>query len=137
MKVFFTSYEAFGEGRRSSDLYVPMNELLSERLAGRSYGPALDGDGWFLMFIFQREDGPRSRDPERTLYQRKAAGIDFRLQADCAAWRAADVDERRRLLYDVIRRTFDILRLKKVPNLDVDAFERDVEAVALEQGWAR
>ncbi len=137
MKVFFTSFEAFGDGRRSSDVYVPMNRLLSERLADRSYGAALDGSGWFLMFVFQREGGPKPRGAERTLYQRKSAGIDFRLHADPVAWRTADEVERRRLLYDVIRRTFDILRTKRIPKLDVDAFERDVEEIAVEQGWAR
>ena len=137
MEVFFTSLESFGEGKRAADLYVPMNKLLSERLADRSYGSALDGSGWFLMFVFQGQDGPMPRGAERTLYQRKSAGIDFRLHADSAAWRSADAEERRRLLYDVIRRTFDVLREKQIPGVDVDAFERDVDAVAREAGWVR
>lgn len=45
--------------------------------------------------------------------------------------------ERYRLLYDVARSSFGIMQQKKVRDFDVDAFERDVEAIAVEQGWTR
>lgn len=139
MRVFFTSTQSFGEGKDAPDLYMRMDALLNERLADRDYGAGLDC--WFLMFVFLREEEPGERGRERTLYKRKANELDLRLFADHEAWRRArasgDDAERYRLLYDVARRSFDIMREKRIADFDVDAFERDVEEIAAEQGWAR
>ncbi|SEE96908.1 hypothetical protein [Ruania alba] len=75
------------------------------------------------------------------LYRRGTNELDLRLFADHEAWRIArknrDTAEQHRLLYDVARRSFDIMRSKRIPNFDVDAFERDVESIAGEHGWRR
>lgn len=139
MRVFFTGVHAFGEGKGAADFYGPMSKLLTERLAGNDYGGGLDC--WFLLFGFVREDGPAERGKERALYKRRSNELDLRLFADHEAWRQAraegDAAEQYRLLYDVARRSFDIMRKKRIADFDVDAFERDVESIASEQSWTR
>ena len=139
MRVFFTSVQAFGEGKDAPEIYMHMDKIFAKGLADKQYGDGIDC--WFLMFIFQREDGPMERGRERTLYKRKTCELDLRLFADHEAWRAArkagDTAEQYRLLYDVAARSFDIMRAKRIPNLDVDAFEHDVHAIATVNGWVR
>lgn len=113
-----------------------MGRLLNERLADRDYGSGLEESGWFLLFVFAADDFPGA-GTERMLYKRASRDLDLRLRVDHEAWRTADADERHRLLYDVARRSFDIMRKKKIPDLDVDRFESDVEEIAHEQGWVR
>lgn len=135
MKVFFTGSHAFGAGKGAQQLYSPMSRLFTDRLAGEQYGGGLDG--WFVLFIFQDPDGPMGPAQERTPYRRAKRELDLRLIADHVAWRTADAGERHRLLYDTARRSFDIMRRKKIDNFDVDAFETDIEAIAFTEGWAR
>lgn len=139
MRVFFTSVQAFGEGKDAPVRYLRMNEVLGERLADRDYGSGLEC--WFLQFIFQRDEPDYPRGKERTLYKRQTNELDLRLHADHEAWRKAhkerDADEQFRLLYDVAHRSFDIMRKKKIADFDVDAFQHDVEAIAAERGWSR
>ena len=139
MRVFFTGIQAFGEGKDAPARYVRMSDIFNERLAERDYGPGLDS--WFVLFVFQRDEPGSPRGKERMRYTPSTNELDLRLFADHEAWRearkAGDEAEQYRLLYDVARRTFDIMRQKKVTRFDVDAFEHDVEAIALEYGWAR
>ncbi len=140
MRVFFTGIQAFGEGKDAPRLFVQMSNVFGERLADRDYGGGLDC--WFVLFVFQRDDDPDyPRGKERMLYKRGTGELDLRLFADHEAWRKArrdgDTAEQCRLLYDVARRSFDIMRAKRIVDFDVDAFEHDVEAVAAEHGWTR
>lgn len=139
MRVFFTGIQAFGEGKDAPARYVSMSNIFNARLAGRDYGPGLDT--WFLLFVFQRDEPDSPRGKERMRYKPATNELDLRLFADHEAWRKArrdgDESEQYQLLYDVARRSFGIMRAKKVRNFDVDAFERDVEAIAHEQGWVR
>lgn len=139
MRVFFTGVQAFGEGKDAPRFYARMSDVFGERLAGRDYGGGLTC--WFLLFVFQRDEPDSPRGKERMLYKRKENELDLRLFADHEAWRRAreeqDEDEQYRLLYDVAQRSFDIMRRKKITDFDVDALERDVEAIAIEQGWTR
>lgn len=139
MRVFFTSVQSFGEGKDAPRFCAEMDRVFNDGLAGNSYGDGIDC--WFLLFVFEREDGPGERGTERTLYKRKTRELDLRLFADHEAWRRARTErnspEQYRLLYDVAARSFDIMRAKKIPSLDVDAFERDVHAIAAASGWTR
>ena len=139
MRAFFTSSESFGEGKGSADFYMEMDRVFNEGLADKFYGDGIDCCS--LMFVFHREDGPGDRGKERTLYKRQSRELDLRLFADHDGWRRARTEknppEQYRLLYDVAARSFDIMRAKKIPNLDVDALERDVHALAAAQGWTR
>lgn len=116
-----------------------MDRVFNEGLADKFYGDGIDC--WFLMFVFHREDGPGERGKERTLYKRQSRELDLRLFADHDGWRRARAEknspEQYRLLYDVAARSFDSMRAKKIPDLDVDAFERDVHALAAARGWTR
>lgn len=139
MRVSFTGVQAFGEGKDAPRFYMQMNNVLDERLAEHDYGSGLTC--WFLLFVFHRDEPDYPGGRERMLYKRKESELDLRLFADHEAWRRArkekDEDEQYRLLYDVARRSFDIMRAKKISNFNVDAFERDVEAIAVEHGWTR
>lgn len=139
MRVFFTGIQAFGEGKDAPKYYVPMSSVLTDRLAERDYGSGLDN--WFLLFVFQRDEKDYPRGTERMLYKRAKNELDLRLFADHESWRRArkngDEQELRRLLYDVARRSFDIMRKKKIADFDIDSFEHDVEAIAVELGWTR
>lgn len=139
MQVFFTGIQAFGEGKEAPHFYLTMSGIFGEQLADRDYGDGLNC--WFLLFIFQRDEADFPRGRERMRYVRARKELDLRLHADYDAWRkarkAGDSQEQYRLLYDVARRSFEIMRKKSIDNFDVDAFERDVEATAAEQGWTR
>lgn len=139
LRVFFTGVQAFGEGKDAPHFYLPMSKILGEDLADRDYGGGLDC--WFLLFIFERDEADHPRGKERMLYRRSRRELDLRLHADHEAWRQArknsDAREQHRLLYDVARRSFDIMRKKKITAFDVNAFEHEVEAIAAEHGWTR
>lgn len=139
MRVFFTGVQTFGEGKDAPRRYSHMNNILTERLADRHYGDGLDM--WFVLFVFQRDEEDSPRGKERMLYRRKTHELDLRLFADHQAWRVAraahDTSEQYRLLYDVARRSFDIMRARKITEFDVDSFEHDVETIAHDERWTR
>ncbi|MFV0373939.1 hypothetical protein [Microbacterium sp.] len=139
MRVFFTGIQSLGEGKDAPAFYMRMDKILNDGLADEDYGDGIDL--WFLMFVFQRENAPEERGRERTLYKRQKRELDLRLFVDHEAWRRArrekDPAEQYRILYDVAVRSFDIMRTKRIPHLDVDAFENDVDAIAAAHGWTR
>lgn len=139
MDVFFTSIQVLGEGKDAPRRIAPMEAVFHAELAGAGYGGGVDQ--WFLIFVFQRDEPGAPRARERHLYRRSKGEIDLRLYVDHEAWRAArragDTAELDGLLFDVARRSCEIMRAKKIDDFDVDAFQRDVQAIGAAHGWAR
>lgn len=135
MDIFFTS---IAEGKLGNDLtriYMPMNTVLKERLAGRDYGSGLRL--WFLMFVLVSPGFPGADGKERVMYKKKDRSSDLRLFLDFAAFKAGDAAMRQSLVYDCILRSLHLLAAKKIPDFDIAALTADVEAIGVEQGWAR
>jgi hypothetical protein len=133
MEIFFTSYSQGKLGDEATVLYVQMNKVLTERLGDKDYGPGLSS--WFLMFILVPPNFPGASDPERALYKKKDKSFDLRLHVPFDAYKAADRDGRRALIYACARRSLDMIAAKKIADFDIAALIADVEAIALAEGW--
>lgn len=134
MDIFFTS---FTEGKTGSDIariYMPMNTLLTRRLAGRDYGAGLKS--WFLMFVIVTPGFPGADDKERVLYKKKDRSIDQRLFIDPAAYKAADAQGRQGLVYDCMLRALALIAARNIADFDIAALTADIQAIGAEQGWA-
>lgn len=134
MDIFFTSFTEGKVGNHIARIYMPMNTLLKERLAGRDYGAGLKL--WFLMFVIVSPGFPGADDKERVLYRKKDQSSDLRLFIDHAAYKAADTEGRQHLIYDCIMRSLALIADKNIPDFDVATLTSDVQAIAIEQGWA-
>lgn len=131
MDVFFTSYAEGSLGKKANGIYYPMAQLLKDRLS--DYGPGLSQ--WFLMYVIL---GPKSQGhdaPERVLYKKKSNELDMRLNVDFDAFKAGDEHMRRKLLYDCMLRSLDLMAEKKIPDFDTDALKADFLIIAAKEGW--
>lgn len=135
MEIFFTSVAEGKVGNDLTRIYMPMNTLLSERLRARDYGHGLVY--WALMFILVSPDFPGADEKERVMYKKKDRSSDLRLFLDFAAYKAGDAATRQYLVYECILRSLHLLAAKKIPDFDIAALTADVEAIGVEQGWAR
>ncbi|RCW87063.1 Imm44 family immunity protein [Paracoccus lutimaris] len=133
MEIFFTSFSQGKLGDEAAVLYVQMNRALSERLGAKDFGAGLTS--WFLMFILVPPNFPGASDPERALYKKKDKSFDLRLHVPFDAYKAADRDGRRALLYACARRSLDLIAAKKIPDFDIAGLIADVEAIAAAEGW--
>lgn len=121
-------------GDKASAIYYPMDQKLKARLQDKHYGSGLSQ--WFLMFVINSPNVPGHDAPERVMYKKKSKELDMRLNVDFAAFKAGDEGTRRKLLYECMLRSLDLMAAKKIPDFDAAALKADFERIAAEEGWS-
>lgn len=116
----------------ADDLRVLRNEIvdkINQEIINKDYDIGVSG--WDVIIILQSDGGLG----ERTKYNKKKREMDFRLRLNFDEYAKAERSERLRMIFFLIEKSLDILKILGGNADEIDKLVADVEKVGVMNSW--